>query len=434
MLRYNMVAKISLTSICLAFSTLSAQAQNLDEKAWNAVWDRLAMILPANTSTESIHALRVIVPASWATRDEEGLRELQNVASAIPEAQFSIDPSRLRLQLHKIYSNFVLDVELPPQSEEDQAAFLAAQTAYSKAFDEYMDRLDKYLDRWQKRVADLKVRGEPVDSRARLRFRTDMGGYFNLVQAKLDTAANNAQKFAPVANQWAQAVRKLRDEISNAQADLRDLYSYDGGFATLTAIANDCPDAGAGWDELKFDQFVNSQNLRTSNWNGGGGWGGTFFNLNVGGGGSNYNNVITTSDENIKLRFCNLTYVPLRPGAWFDISFLQAIDAGLLKLKPNSPSKDKKILGPDGVIPRMVKGAVVARRIIFEAKLGTTNLNEMRSSSGGSGGIRIGPWNIGGGGGSTQFSREYATANGSYARSTATTVPVIIAIITEPTK
>jgi hypothetical protein len=434
MLTYNKVAMITLTSICFTLSALSAQAQTLDQKAWNAVWDRLAMILPANTPTESVHALRVIVPATWAIRDEEGLRELQNVASAIPEAQFSIDPSRLRLQLHKIYGNFVLDVDLPAQSKKDQAAFLAAQTAYSLAFDEYLDRLDKYLYRWHKRVEDLKVRGDPVDSQARLRFRTDMGGYFNLVQAKLDTAANNAQKFAPVANQWAQAVRRMRDEISNAQSDLRDLYGYDGGFATLTAIANDCPDTGVGWDELTFNQSVNSQNLRTSNWNGGGGWEGTFFNLNAGGSGSNYNNVITSSDENVKLRFCNLTYVPLRPGAWFDISFLQAIDAGLLKLKPTSPSKNKKILGSDGVIPRMVKGAIVARRINFEAKLGTTSLNEMRSNSGGSGGIRIGPWNIGGGGGSTQFSREYTTANGSYARSTATTVPVIIAIITEPTK
>ena len=433
-IRVSRLAAISLAGLLATAAMPLAQAQTLDEKAWNAVWDRLTMILPANTPSESVHALRVIVPATWANRDEEGLRELQNIASAIPEAEFSIDPSRLRLQLHKIYSNFVLDVDLPPQSEKDQKAFLEAQTAYGTAFDEYLDRLDKYLERWQKRVADLKSRGEPVDTQARLRFRTDMGGYFNLVQAKLDTAAKNAQKFAPVANQWAQAVRRLRDELANAQSDLRDLYGYDGGFATLTAITSDCPDAGTGWDELLFNQSVNSQNLRTSNWNAGGGWGGTFFNLNVGGGGNNYTNVVTTSTENVKLRFCNLTYVPLRPGAWFDISFLQAIDSGLLKLKESSPSKGKKILGPDGVVPRLVKGAIVARRVVFEASLGTTNLNEMRRNSGGSGGIRIGPWNIGGGGGTTEFKRDYTTASGGYARSTATTVPVIIAIITEPTK
>lgn len=427
-------AAISLASALAAVAAPAVQAQSLDQKAWNAVWDRLTMILPANTPSESVHALRVIVPATWAGHDGEGLRELQNIASAIPDAEFSTDPSRLRLQLHQIYSNFVLDVDLPPQKEKDQAAFLAAQTAYNTAFKEYLTELDGYLDRWKKRVLDLRERGEPVDTLARLRFRTDMGGYFNLVQAKLDTAANNAQKFAPVANQWAQAVRRLRDEISSAQSDLRDLYGYEGGFSTLSAIANDCPDAGPGWDELLFNQSINSQNLRTSNWNAGGGWGGTFFNLNVGGGGSNYTNVVTTSSENVKLRFCNLTYVPLRPGAWFDISFLQAIDAGLLKLKADSPSKGKKILGPDGVVPRLVKGAIVARRIVFDASLGTTNLNEMRSNSGGSGGIRIGPWNIGGGGGTTEFKREYTTANGGYARSTATTVPVIIAIITEPTK
>lgn len=432
--RYFSLAAIAIVTNLTTFSPLPAHGETLDQSAWNAVWDKLSAVLPANTPAESVHALRVIVPATWANHNGEGLIELQNIASAIPEAEFSIDPSRLRRSLHKIYSDIVLDVALPQQSEADQVAFLKAQTAYDAAFQEYLTVLDKYLERWDRRAKDLAQRGEPIDTLARLRFRTDMGGYFNLVQARLDTAANNVQKFAPVANQWVQAVRRLRDELASAQSDLRDIYGYDGGFATLNAISTDCTDSGEGWDEILFNQSTSSQNLRTSNWNGGGSWGGTFLSLNAGGGGANYTNIITTSEDNIKLRFCNLTYIPLRPGAWFDVSFLQAIDAGLLKLKADSPIKGQKIFGPDGAIPRMVKGAIVARRIVFEAKLSTTNLNEMRSNSGGSAGIRIGPWSIGGGGGSTQFKRDYITANGSYGRSTATTEPVIIAIVTEPTK
>ena len=95
--------------------------------------------------------------------------------------------------------------------------------------------------------------------------------------------------------------------------------------------------------------------------------------------------------------------------------------------------KGKRIFGPDGQIPRLVKGAVVARRVVFMAQLDETNLNEFRKNSSGSGGVRIGPWSIGGGGGSTQFRREYNEAQGKYGRSTNTDVPVILAIITEPT-
>ena len=172
------------------------------------------------------------------------------MASAIPEKTFSIDPSRLRLQLHKIYSNFVLHVDLPNQSEKDQAAFLAAQAAYGTAFREYLTELDKYLDRWEKRQKDLRDRGETSRHSGPPTVSHRYGRILHAVQAKLDIAAANAQKFAPVAGQWAQAVRRLRDEISSAQSDLKDLYGYDGGIATLAAIANDCPDAGTGWDEL----------------------------------------------------------------------------------------------------------------------------------------------------------------------------------------
>jgi hypothetical protein len=127
--RYFSLAAIAIVTNLTTFSPLPAHGETLDQSAWNAVWDKLSAVLPANTPAESVHALRVIVPATWANHNGEGLIELQNIASAIPEAEFSIDPSRLRRSLHKIYSDIVLDVALPQQSEADQVAFLKAQTA-----------------------------------------------------------------------------------------------------------------------------------------------------------------------------------------------------------------------------------------------------------------------------------------------------------------
>src|SRR5262245_12756776 len=119
--------------------------QTLDVRAWSAVWDRLTKnILPQDTPTESVHALTVIVPATWAKRDRAGLRELQTYAGALPDTKFSIDPSRLKLSLHQAYARFVLDADLPLQTPAQQENFEAAKTRYGAAFDAYLKRLDEY--------------------------------------------------------------------------------------------------------------------------------------------------------------------------------------------------------------------------------------------------------------------------------------------------
>ena len=426
----------ALRAISISFLALlptTAPAQSLDQKAYDAVWDKLKKILPANTPSEQVHALTVIVPATWAKQDEESLIELQNIAGAIPPETFSIDPGRMKRRLHKIYSDYVLDVNLPNVPPEQQAKFDAASKAYDTILQDYWARLDIYNTRWIQRVADLERRKDPVTARAKLRFRKQYGRDMLDVQNRLDTAARALQAYAPAASQYGRAVRAIREEITGAQSDQVGTFDYDGGFATLDAIKNDCTDDGNGWDEIEFKSSMSSQETRSSNWNGNGSWGGSFFSIGGGGGSSDYSNVVKTANDSVALRFCNLTYVSLGPGSWWDADLLQAIDRGALTLKADSPMKGKLVFGPDGQIPRIVKGAVVARRVLFMAQLDETNLNEFRKNSGGSGGVRIGPFSIGGGGGSTQFRREYNEGHGKYGRSTNTDVPVIIAIITEPT-
>lgn len=424
----------SISALLVLGLPLATQAQTLDKAAWNAVWDRFDMVLPSGNSTNLVQALKVPVPATWANRDEEALIELQHIASAIPEKDFVIDPSRQTRALHDIYASIVLDVDLPKQNENERQKFLAAEQKYDVAYGHYRDKVKDWNGLWKDYKQDLKDRNEPIDSLAMERFRGDNAGFFRGVQAELDDASREAQKFAPVAGLWARDVKKLRDEISNTDSVMRGIWTYEGSFATLKSIASDCVIDGPGWDTLKFSNSITSQRVRNDDWNGGGGWGGTFFSLNVGAGGSDFSNVILTSTESVDMRWCKLTYIALYPSnTWFDIAILQAIDRGDIALKPDSPMKGKQILGPDGLIPRLVKGAIVVRSLSFEAHLGQTNLNEFRRNVAGSGGVRIGPWQIGGGGSHSEYGRDYTTADGGYGKSTAFSVPAMIAIITEPT-
>jgi hypothetical protein len=81
----------------------------------------------------------------------------------------------------------------------------------------------------------------------------------------------------------------------------------------------------------------------------------------------------------------------------------------------------------------MVKGAIVARNVSFEATMDNSRLDEFRKEIRGRGGITIGPFHGGGSGAKTEYGRDYQTQAGTYGRATDFSAPVIVALITEPT-
>jgi hypothetical protein len=195
-----------------------------------------------------------------------------------------------------------------------------------------------------------------------------------------------------------------------------------------------CVPGGAGWETLAFSKSITAQSERTGSWNGNGSWNAGFFSISAGGGGSNYEKVITRDSDSVSLNFCALTYVDIKPGTWFSMDLLEAIDRGELKIKTGSSKQHKRMLGPTGEIPRLVKGLIVARTIRFQASLEQSRLDETKREIGGSGGFSLGPFTIGGGGGHTEYSKVETDQQGTYARSTNYAVPVVLAVITEPTK
>lgn len=415
-------------------------AQTLDQQAWNEVWDRFDKIFPKGNDTNIIHALEVPVPATWAdASDLDTLRDLQRIAGAIPEEKYVLEPSRMQRTLQDVYTEIVLSVELPNLSPEQRAKFQAALDKFETARLAYEARAKEFDGLWDAEVTKATAKGHTVDSRDVLQFRKAHPNYFDSVVAQMNLAVIDVQRFDSDAPLWVNAVRALRSEYSysTASTSAPGVWTYHGGTSILKTIATDCTDGSdKGVERLTFDSNTTATTIRNSGWNGSGGWGGTFFSLDIGGGGTNYSQVVTSGSESVSLRFCKMTYIPLYAGTWLSVPFLQAIDRGEYKLKQEKLSQDlrgKKILGPDGLIPRLVKGAIVARNISLEAKLGTTNLNEFKKHIDGSGGLRIGPFNIGGGGGSDEYSRTYTAQNGAYGRSTDFSVPAIIAIITEPT-
>jgi len=279
----------------------------------------------------------------------------------------------------------------------------------------------------------LRKRGEVVGSDE---YRKVSGGLIDRVvpQAKaLRTAANKLHNLAAPNAQFADAVELLEHEALRTAKDPSTvgLWTYDPDLAVMEKIkARGC----AGGDNLKYSKSFSSQDIRASNWNGSGAWSGSFFSLGAAGGSSNYESVFASNSEFVELNFCDITYLTVGPGPWWDINLLRSIDRGELKLKEGSKMKGKRILGPEGLIPRLVKGLIVAGSIGFDAHLATSKITEIKKQSGGGGGFRVGPFHIGGGGGHSEYSKVTDDTSGSYGRSTDYDVPVVLAVVVEPTK
>ena len=222
-------------TICVLFacSCLRLPAQTLDQRAYDAVWDRLEK-MSINTATEQVHVLQYVTPATWGDGSDEGLRELQRIAGAIPSDSFKIDPSVRTKLLHDVYASFVADLSLPKVSPEQERSFLAASKRYGAAVDAAEDRLAQFEGLWKIEEADLKSRNEQITSLKKQRFRDSKVGYFDDVEAEVDAAEIEVQKFRPVAGAWVKAVERLTSALNaSMRGSNAGIWTYEASYSGL---------------------------------------------------------------------------------------------------------------------------------------------------------------------------------------------------------
>lgn len=415
----------------------AVQAQTMDQKAWNAVWDRYEQLLNVNLEEgEVLQILNYPVPVAWGDDRDAGSWQLQAIAGIIPKASFALDPSANDRRLHDVYRAIVADAVLPEMTKEQQVAFDKAKTDFNAAAIAYETTRDAYLQSYDREIARLERRGEPVGSSVHLRIRNGLSNMLVAPRAALVDSATRLQNLSLPNDLYRDVALALRMAATGASSDpaTHGLWTYDGNQAVIQAAKADCAVDGDGWVRLRFDQSVTSQTIRSSGWNANGRWSGSFFSLGAGGGGSSYENMFSSDGEFVGLSFCNLTYLSVGRGPWFSMTMLEAIDRGDIVLKEGSAMRGQSILGPTGQIPLLVKGLVIARSVRFEAKLSTARIEEIKRQSQGSGGFRVGPFRIGGGGASSTYKKTEVNTAGNYVLSTAFSQPVVLAVVIEPTR
>lgn len=418
--------------------TCFGQQQDLDRKAWDHTWDRFEEVVTGSHhgalgDKEWVNILKFPRPIDGGVPGKfnpAAKVQLQNIAGIVPKREFSLDPSDQDIRLHNVYRTVLMSVQVPAVSADQQKKIDDAATNYDELYKVYDKERSEWSNRIIKEIEDYKKLGGEPDESTYFQIRDATSGAIAAKKAAMDSALGKWYALLPPDWALTAALSDLHN-ATNGSADVKTngTWRYDVSdplnWGDDTCAAN-------GWYELKVASNVASQKTRTTSWNGSGGWSGSFFKIGGNVGASNFTNVVSKDSDSVGLRFCQIRYVGVT-APWLHMDVLKGIDSGIYQLKPSSPLVGKKILGPDGLIPRIVKGLVVARDIQMNASLEATRIDEMKRSYGGGGGFGVGPIRFGGSASKTEYKIDQSNSSGSFGLSTNYGRPVVLAIVIEET-
>lgn len=434
------VRGVAVAFAMFAVSGTACHAQTLDQSAWNYAWDRLEEVVAGSkhgklAADEIVNVLKFPRPLAGGTAgkvDFKGALQLQNIAGIIPKRDFALDPSDQDIRLHNVYRNVLRSLQAPDVTPDQQKKIDEASAAYDKALTAFEVERDKWADKIDKEMERLKKLGSNPDESDYLRIRDATSGPVASKAQALETALARWENALPSTWALVDALRQFKQATVGTQDTLSSgiwNYVYVDPINWEGEVCD--PTNSTGWYEMSMTKDVKAQSIRTSSWNANGGWAGTFVKIGAGGGGGNYENLITTDKESVKVRFCNIRYVAVS-APWLSMDVLRDVDRGVYKQKSDSLITGK-VLGPTGLVPRLVKGLVIARDVQIAVNLDKTKVEEIRKSYGGSGGFSIGPFRIGGSDAKTQYTTLDSKDAGYFGLSTNYKRPVVLGIVIQET-
>ena len=145
---------------------------------------------------------------------------------------------------------------------------------------------------------------------------------------------------------------------------------------------------------IELDASKQSYALKESWAGGSASYGGSFFGIYVSG--SWHDMDLSKEDKSVKVTITiqAVTQVPVRPDVWYDGGYLRT----LARLNEwNDPFTNESVFGKGGILPLMITGLVAGYKIGFKITMSSSTYQRHVTDFKASGGLRIGPFHIGGG-------------------------------------
>lgn len=335
--------------------------------------------------------------------------------------------------LNKIKQDYSQELKNQITTAQEKLAADAAQidtfmTTTGAAYKQYADNQEKFglpadpIDKW------MNDTGRDVQQKSLL----------TMVQKDNDIIESLlAQENRQYANAWAGfnnvTYQRIYADASNIVQTKR-IYEWSDNPVDMTQKLRAGTLANA--KTIKFGETSESYNFSKSWAHGSAALNFIFFSVGGGGSWEKMNTEESFKDLNMSIAFKNVSLVTINPETgWFD--------NGYLKTQANGPYVDSNTVGfakqatdnqtyffdgPKAILPGMVTGILVGYQPSFKLTTNSSVSSDVYESAQGSGGIRIGPFHFGGGGGHTSEITKSSSSSNTIEGSDTSDVPQIFGI------
>ena len=322
--------------------------------------------------------------------------------SAIGSAAYTPDTSAL----YDAYRNMLLQCPRQTESADHRQQLIEAQNQIDRAQTQYQNDESAMRTAWRMALDNVPI-GMPTPEYNNWYVQSGWSATIEAAQAAVTKASQT--KLAIVSQQnprYNSAVKASEMPESATQIPMKDGFRLCQIAGQQQVRPNFLVTNGEDWTAqltrgggnpltIDLDASQQSYALKES-WAGGSAdYGNCFFGIYANG--SWHDMDLGKEDKSVKVAITiqAVTQVPVRPDVWYDGGYLKT----LARLNEwNDPFTTEKVFGKGGILPLMITGLVAGYKIGFKITMSSSTYQRHVTDFKTSGGLRIGPFHIGGGG------------------------------------
>ena len=181
---------------------------------------------------------------------------------------------------------------------------------------------------------------------------------------------------------------------------------------------------------LSLDTSSSSSAIKESWAKGATGYGSSFFGVYANGEWKDMNLTREDSSVTIEINIEAVTQVPVRAGSWYNSGYLDVLAKANYWNPPYTTTGGQSpVFGEGGILPLTIVSMVCGYKVGFKINMSSSTYSRHSSEFQASGGIRIGPFHIGGGYRTSTDTWEHNTDGGSFSGESKADYPFILGFV-----
>ena len=424
---------------------VSYTPDSADARAWGLLAEMIRKFTVGRDSPDEVPGLHMVLPvqpADWNNDETGDYRLMRVLGDSIPRWHERYQPRNLSFS--ETYGLFVESLMLPVVNEAKAKEARGHLEALRKLAREYLKRRKSALEDWK----DFDGAQQSLPPNQRLTFErwwNDYGRFY--VEGVLEEMTERRIKYVRAHNDAYRGysnIAKSIDKYYSTGSDVRRDVRTPSGSLESVYVYNVTPDLrpfiadgkrNSAAEAFAFAEEVTSVSTAydySRDWRSGGvSWSGAF--VSIGARGSSEKIEINSRWDKFRMAFNarNVAWFTITPGPWFSGRTIRDFASGPFVDRSWAAEKvaAKALYGPDGDYNLMAIQFLVAYQPSLSVTVDAGEYNEIRQKYRIHGGMRIGPFRMGGGGGGEKVEIRFDNDTGTIEMTYVGEEPVIMAVL-----